>query len=125
MPLQRRRRKESVLDRPVLGSVHKQLPKGIKYEDYSGNLSSCEDTDAKSDRSGTPRVPKVSENFYTDRLFGEPLTNYYSLGPSYKDSKTAELKELESNAKDDLVLIAKVVGAKNSKNQCKSNFNCV
>lgn len=113
MPLQRRRKKENVLDRPVVGSVHKQLPKGIKYEDDNG---SSEDTDAKSDQSGTIRVPKATENFYTDRLFGEPLTNYYSLEPTLKEPKVADLKELESNAKDDLVLIAKVVG---SKNQCK------
>lgn len=94
-----------------MGSVHKSLPKGIRYEDYQP--SSSEDTDTKSDVQKL--IPKATENFYTNRLFGEPLTNYYSVEPILDESKL-DKRELESNVRDDLVLIAKV-------NQCKFKSN--
>lgn len=90
-----------------MGSINKNPPKGMQYEDYNSFSSSSEDT--KSD-SQTTKLPKVTENFYTDRLFGDPISNYYSMEPTEKQPTKDDLKELKRNAKNDLVLIKQVFG---------------
>lgn len=99
MPLGRQRRKGNLLDRPVIGSVYKNPTKCTQYEGYDETSS-----EEKSDAQTLTKIPKVVENFYTDRLFGEPIENHYSKEPTTKE----DLKELESNAKNDLVLIKQV-----------------
>jgi hypothetical protein len=101
MPLatRRNRRGGNLLDKPVIGSINERTSKEIEHIQL---LSSPSNEEAKSDFQAG-QIPSVVENFYTDRLLGNPINNYDLSEPTKDD-----LKKLEWDVKNELIRLNKV-----------------